>query len=254
MRYNEFRMIHGVNGMKKTIITAAVLLGAVLMGCTGKKYNVDYCGQKSLFSGARDSYPEGKEVTLKYGPIATDTDYSIYVDGHSMNYDYDEKKGKLVVTFTMPDHDIEVYCDSRNSMVNDYNPSYTEPEFTKEWTLLGDEEYTAPEGTVSMHAVSMGGYSPMHLNVTITNNSSETYSYGDAFTMQKMVNGTYEDIPGADEIMWTMIAYELAPGESAETSCNLGIYLNEEELEPGQYRVIKGELTADFTIDEATKD
>lgn len=86
-----------------------------LFGCGKNSYNVDYHGQKDMFSGARDSYKVGDTVELSYGLIATDTDYSFFVDGQAVNANWDAKKG-YIIKFTMPDHDIEVYCTHRNSM------------------------------------------------------------------------------------------------------------------------------------------
>lgn len=84
-----------------------------LFGC-GIKYNVDYRGQKNSFRGAMDSYKEGTQVELVYDLIATDTDYSFYVDGKAVNPAWE--KEAYVIRFTMPDHDIEVYCEKHNSM------------------------------------------------------------------------------------------------------------------------------------------
>ncbi len=89
----------------------------VLFECGKKSYNVDYHGQKNMFSGAENSYKEGDTVELSYGLVATDTDYSFFVDGQEVNAKWDGKKG-YIIKFTMPDHDIEVYCTQRNSMLN----------------------------------------------------------------------------------------------------------------------------------------
>lgn len=84
-------------------------------GC-GKKYKVDYCGQKDMYPGARDSYRAGAQVELKFPYIATDTDYSFYLDGERMQTDYRDGDG-FILRFTMPDHDVTVECRSYNSMV-----------------------------------------------------------------------------------------------------------------------------------------
>ena len=89
----------------------------VLFGCGKKSYNVDYHGQKDMFSRAKNSYKEGDTVELSYGLVATDTDYSFFVDGQAVNTNWDEKKG-YIIKFTMPEYDIEVYCTQRNSMIS----------------------------------------------------------------------------------------------------------------------------------------
>lgn len=85
-------------------------------GSGKNSYNVDYHGQKDMFTGAENSYREGETVELSYGLIATDTDYSFIVDGQVVKANWNEKKG-YIIKFTMPDHDIDVYCTQSNSMI-----------------------------------------------------------------------------------------------------------------------------------------
>ena len=62
----------------KRIVSAILIIslgGAVMLGlsgCFGKKYKVDYCGQKGSFEGAKDSYRAGERVELRFCHIATD--------------------------------------------------------------------------------------------------------------------------------------------------------------------------------------
>lgn len=82
----------------------------------GKKcYKVDYHGQKNLFDGAKENYLEETEVEIAYSCIATDTDYSFYADGKEVCAEWNDKRG-YIIRFTMPDHDIEVFCVEKNSM------------------------------------------------------------------------------------------------------------------------------------------
>ena len=75
--------------MMKKIIPAILIcaLGGVvvlgLSGCFVKKYRVDYCGSKDCYTGAKDSYRAGAEVVLYYDMIATDTNYTFYLEGTS---------------------------------------------------------------------------------------------------------------------------------------------------------------------------
>ena len=48
--------------------------------------------------------------------IATDTDYSFWLDGAELSRDYDAKKG-FILSFTMPEHDVTIHCSSRNTML-----------------------------------------------------------------------------------------------------------------------------------------
>ena len=99
------------------IITIGVIIMSLLslLGCSGNKYKIDYCGAKHCYSGAKDSYRAGKEVVLYFELVATDTDYSFELDGESLNFTYDNKKG-FIIRFTMPEHDVKLECITRNSM------------------------------------------------------------------------------------------------------------------------------------------
>ena len=78
-------------------------------------YEVDYLGCKDDFKKAKDSYEEGKKVTLYYDIIATDTDYTFYLDDEVLDVDYSDSKG-YIITFIMPDHDVTLRVESRNTM------------------------------------------------------------------------------------------------------------------------------------------
>lgn len=97
----------------------------------GNEYTVDYCGDKSSFSNANDSYKAGEEVTLYYDIIASDTDYSFYLDDKHINAGYSAEKG-YIIQFIMPDHNIRLRVDQKNSM--EYIPE--EPDLI---SLLLDE-------------------------------------------------------------------------------------------------------------------
>ena len=88
------------------------------MSIFAKKYKVDYCGQKFGYANARDEYRAGEKVTLYFNMIATDTDYSFSLDGAELTRDYDTQKG-FILSFIMPDHDVKLYCVSRNTMLRE---------------------------------------------------------------------------------------------------------------------------------------
>jgi len=102
------------------IVITAIILGGVsmfgLFGCGGKKFRVDYDGDKDFYKGAKDYYKAGEKVEVYYDFIATDTDYTFYLDGEYLNVGYEESKG-FIIRFTMPEHDVKLTCESRNSMV-----------------------------------------------------------------------------------------------------------------------------------------
>ncbi|MCR5129113.1 MAG: hypothetical protein K6B69_13540 [Lachnospiraceae bacterium] len=80
-----------------------------------ERYKIDYCGSKDSFTRAKDSYKAGQTVTLYYDMIATDTDYTFYLDDEILNVNYSEDKG-YIIKFTMPDHDVTLRVESRNTM------------------------------------------------------------------------------------------------------------------------------------------
>lgn len=113
-------------------------------GCFfGKKYKVDYNGQKSAFTNARDYYRAGQTVKIYYNFIATDTDYTFYLDDKKINPLYEDGKG-YVIEFKMPERDVSVKVLTKNSML--YDPGVN-PDNPQEATMLVDY-YTAVTGTV----------------------------------------------------------------------------------------------------------
>ncbi len=98
------------------IIFVASLTFICLFACPKNSYKVDYCGQKDFYKNAKDSYREGKKVTLYYDMVATDTDYSFYLDGEYLSVKYDRNKG-FVVSFVMPEHDITLRVEEKRTMV-----------------------------------------------------------------------------------------------------------------------------------------
>ena len=103
--------------MKKLLLCILILcLLPGICGCAGQRYKIDYSGQKSSYTGARNSYRAGQTVVLYYKMIATDTDYSFYLDDESIPFTWVEGKG-FKIEFTMPEHDVTLLCGHRNSMI-----------------------------------------------------------------------------------------------------------------------------------------
>ena len=89
-----------------------------LTGCGRTRYQLNFDGYG--FESKRTSYAQGDEVSVYYGMIATDTDYNFSIDEDvSMEQTFDNQHG-YVFTFTMPDHDVTMHVESRNSM--EYDP------------------------------------------------------------------------------------------------------------------------------------
>ena len=60
-------------------------------------------------------------MVLYYDLIATDTDYSFYLDGEPLNVGYDHGKG-FEIRFVMPEHDVKLECRSKNTMIYEPDP------------------------------------------------------------------------------------------------------------------------------------
>ena len=86
-----------------------------LFGCSGNKYEIDYCGAKSSYQGAKSSYESGAEVELYYKNFVPDMEYSFYLDGEYIPLEFDTKGA--VIRFVMPEHDVKLECRAKNSML-----------------------------------------------------------------------------------------------------------------------------------------
>lgn len=75
-----------------------------------------------VFATKRYYYRKGDRVKVYFNLIATDTDYTFFVDGNRINASYSDRLG-YIIKFTMPDHDVIVTYESKNSMV--YQPEFT---------------------------------------------------------------------------------------------------------------------------------
>ncbi len=66
---------------------------------------------------ARKTFRAGEQVVLYYFMLATDTDYRFLLDGEQIFPEYETSKG-YIIRFTMPEHDVKLQCQTRNSMSN----------------------------------------------------------------------------------------------------------------------------------------
>ncbi len=130
--------------MKRSLsVLLALILSLLLMtGCGNKKYKLNF--GSSGFESKKTKYSAGEEVTVYYDIIATDTDYSFWLDDEDIELkrEYDDMH-VYVFKFTMPDHDVTMYMKSVNSM--EYIP-YVSVLFSNDvekadiWIMLQTEE------------------------------------------------------------------------------------------------------------------
>ena len=126
--------------MKKHLffLLAGVMIMLSVSGCGKQKYKLNYDGYG--FESRKTEYSAGEKVTVYYNLIATDTDYTFYIDDDvEMKQNYDDHHG-YIFTFVMPDHDVTLHEESRNSMV--YTPSF-------EYTDAGIEGISIMQGDIA---------------------------------------------------------------------------------------------------------
>ena len=87
-----------------------------LFGCGQHKYKLELDGYG--LSSKESSYAEGEFVTVIMGLIATDTNYSFYLDCDDTELQVDFENGAYVLTFRMPAHDVKLSMRERNTMVH----------------------------------------------------------------------------------------------------------------------------------------
>ena len=90
------------------------------------------------------------------------------------------------------------------------------------------------------------------LTYTLYNNSDQVWEYGDSFSIEKKVNGQWQDLTTAEDAAFNSILYILQPGERHELS--FGFWLVSDMVEPGTYRLVKQvngmKLKAKFQLTE----
>lgn len=101
------------------VIAALIAFSVCFVGCSSKAYRVDYCGAKEFYIGAKDSYRAGARVELRFDLVATDTDYTFYLDGSTEGLDVQGSGGGFIISFTMPEHDVRLEYKAVNTM--EYN-------------------------------------------------------------------------------------------------------------------------------------
>ena len=94
-------------------------------GCGKEKHRLTF--DSDGFSSKKTEYAAGEKVTVIFDwrYIGTDTDYRFYSDDVTFEQDFEPQKG-YIFTFTMPDHDVTLHEESRNSMIYDPPLEYTD--------------------------------------------------------------------------------------------------------------------------------
>jgi len=108
--------------------------------------------------------------------------------------------------------------------------------------LSESKEFDEPKG-LTMEIMSI---KEDVIKVQISNGSGKSTVYGTSFAVQAKIDGVWYDIPAEPSNNWgfTSIAMELADGGTANEDIYIKMY---GELPKGEYRIVKENLTAQFT-------
>ena len=136
---------------------ACLLLAALcLTACEGaQRYRLIFDGYG--FESKRTEYAAGEKVTVTYGLIGTDTDYTFTIDEDvEWKREYDDAHG-YIFRFTMPAHDVTISVESHSSMTMDPFANHA-PGFLSGETLLAGTEGEDPVfGWYRWGAAAAGG-------------------------------------------------------------------------------------------------
>lgn len=116
--------------MKKVLVLSLILLTSLAaMSCKHQKvpvFKIDFSGQDMFYQDAdgkqaKAEYKAGERVLLYFDFIATDTNYYFYMDDKEFNPGWDSDRRAYVIDFVMPERDVKLRIESKNSMR--YDPS-----------------------------------------------------------------------------------------------------------------------------------
>ena len=87
------------------------------------KYKVKFSNFGGIgFNSKRTEYEPGEPVEVTYNAICTDTSFTFHANVDEKNVEY--KGGCAIISFIMPDHDVEVDCEMKSVMM----PLYKGPD------------------------------------------------------------------------------------------------------------------------------
>ena len=106
-------------------------------------------------------------------------------------------------------------------------------------------ERLSPPVNVTMELVE---WTPEHVSVTISSSRTDEWTYGRAFGLEVLLDGTWYTVPQTPEENWgfTSEALLLQPGEEKEENYFLGMY---GELPAGHYRLVMCGLSVEQDIE-----
>ena len=108
------------------------------------------------------------------------------------------------------------------------------------------DELTAPKGITMV----LKEQSTDKISVELTNNSGTEWCYGEYFSLQVLLNGTWYSVPVLDDLNYAFndIGIILSAGKTQAKSYSLGSYGT---LPAGTYRLVMYGLSAEFSVPKA---
>ena len=141
----------------------------LLAACGKKTYEIDYCGQEGLYDNAVSSCRAGDEVTLVCTLMATDTDYSFFLDEEELDYSVD--LNGMEIRFEMPAHDVKLECRTTNSLAH-------ESQRTESWELTYESfDGGGPEYSVKIEDDSIVSYTTSRVYKSQSGENAEGSGY-----------------------------------------------------------------------------
>lgn len=160
--------------------------------------------------------------------------YLILQDGSVYKFDYDFSK--LKGSYEWEDVTESAYLPSRYYLARNDGQWYSK-------FLTPAEHEPAPENiSLTVTAVEDG-----RVSATITNEGSKEWTYGEAFSLEVLLDGVWYSVPTVPAGNWgfVSIGYILPGGEAREESYSLTMY---GDLPSGTYRLVVEGLTAEFIL------
>ena len=163
--------------MTKMIVIAIVVILLVstlvfLTSCKAERYKV-ICTE-GLFINVKSSYKAGQSVRVYFPMVATDTDYIFYLDGERISSSgYSDLKG-YTIEFIMPDHDVELTYESKNSM--EYTPASVDLPVGTELFTYTETTHTPEGNTVFALKVTTVSDTEHCMTVSKEDGTTEVYT------------------------------------------------------------------------------
>lgn len=192
------------------VVALLVSTLAFLTSCKSEGYRV-ICPE-GLFENVKKGYKAGEKVKIYFPYVATDTDYTFYLDGERISPSgYSDNKGYLI-EFAMPECDVELSVESKNSM--EYQPASIDiPEGTVLFSY--SEKVFTPDAETTFSLTAETTDDPTLHRMTVSDETGITVYVIPRFAYESIYN--YDQVADLDD--WNSLTeYESLDGTRIELS------------------------------------